>query len=346
MPIIKIIHKKEKNNTMKQFILFFIFLSLISCLMAFTGISWLFIYAHTPAGQYQEKRIHIQPGDNFQQLTYQLNHAKLIKKPMSFRLLGRITGVDTRIQAGEYVLNAAMTPFSVIDMLIQGKVALYKVVIPEGYSIIQIADTLHQLGIVSKTVFIDAATNPSFVRKFGLDATTFEGYLFPDTYYFPKAVSSEKVITTMVNRFSNILTEKWILRTKELNFSIHEIITLASIIEKETGKAEERQLISSVFHNRLKKNMRLESDPTVIYGISDFDGNITKVHLKTKTEYNTYTIKGLPPGPIANPGAKAIEAALYPSDTNYLYFVAKNDGTHQFSEKFKDHNSAVQKYQK
>ena len=161
----------------------------------------------------------------------------------------------------------------------------------------------------------------------------------------PKNILPEDLIGAMVKRFREVFLPEWTLRAKALKMSVHQIITLASIIEKETGAAFERPLISSVFHNRLKKGMRLSSDPTVIYGIRNFNGNLTRKDLETVTPYNTYRIKGLPPGPIANPGIDSIKAALYPAETDYLYFVSKKDATHQFSTNLKDHNRAVRQYQ-
>jgi UPF0755 protein len=149
----------------------------------------------------------------------------------------------------------------------------------------------------------------------------------------------------MVEKFQSVFTPEWEKRAKELGLSIHEIITLASIIEKETASQDERRVISSVFHNRLKKGLRLETDPTVIYGIKNFNGNITRKNLSETTPYNTYIITGLPPGPIASPSYESIKAALYPAETDYLFFVSKNDGTHIFSADFKEHNRAVRKYQ-
>ena len=149
----------------------------------------------------------------------------------------------------------------------------------------------------------------------------------------------------MINRFRSVFTTEWEARAEQLGFTVHQIVILASIIEKETGAPFERPIISSVFHNRLKKKMRLESDPTVIYGIEDFDGNLTRKHLLTRTPYNTYTIKGLPAGPIANPGRLSMEAALHPEKTAYIYFVSKKDSTHHFSTNLKQHNKAVRKYQ-
>jgi UPF0755 protein len=155
----------------------------------------------------------------------------------------------------------------------------------------------------------------------------------------------EQIISAMVNRFRSVFSTEWVERAQELGFTVGQIVTLASIIEKETGAAFERPIISSVFHNRLQKKMRLESDPTVIYGIKNFDGNLTRKHLRTHTPYNTYKIRGLPAGPIANPGRASLEAALYPEKTVFLYFVSKRDTTHYFSTSLKEHNLAVRKYQ-
>jgi UPF0755 protein len=238
-----------------------------------------------------------------------------------------------------------MTPAQILDMLVQGRSILYRLTIPEGYTIKQVAQEIARQGLGTAEEIQKLATDPMVAQSYAIEAQTLEGYLFPDTYYFPKDVEPLKIIAKMVEHFNTQFQPVWEQRAKELNFSVHQIVTLASIIEKETGAPSERPIIASVFHNRLKKKMRLESDPTVIYGIPKFDGNIKRHHLQTRTPYNTYKIKGLPPGPIANPGSASIEAALYPYETNFLFFVAKKDGTHQFSTNIKDHNRAVRKYQ-
>jgi UPF0755 protein len=226
-----------------------------------------------------------------------------------------------------------------------GKVALFRVTIPEGFNIYQIAAHLASHQLASEPAFLEKAADPAFLKEMGIAARTFEGYLFPETYHFPKGVTPEKIISTMVRRFEEVFQPQWRERAAALNMTVHQIVTLASIIEKETGAAFERPLISSVFHNRLERDMRLSSDPTVIYGIRDFNGNLTRQDLERKTPYNTYRIKGLPPGPIANPGAQSLKAALYPAQTGFLYFVSRKDGTHQFSTNLSDHNKAVRKYQ-
>ena len=252
---------------------------------------------------------------------------------------------ETEIKAGEYFLSSAMTPEKILDIIVNGKIYFHRLTVPEGYNLVQIARVVEASGFGTREDFLNIATNTDFVHQQGINAETFEGYLFPDTYLFPKNETHDKIITTMMQRFWSAFKPEWKHRAKSLGLSIHEVITLASIIEKETGVPAERPVISSVFHNRLKRNMRLQSDPTVIYGIEDFDGNITRKDLAHPTPYNTYTIKGLPPGPISNTGAKAIEAALYPADTKFLYFVSRKDRTHQFSTNFKDHNRAVSEYQ-
>ena len=307
----------------------------------------LFIYADIPASTIDnnEKLVIIKPGQGFKSFSKSLQKNGIIKDLYKFNLFAHIKGYDRKIKAGEYILSPSMTPYKILQILVAGKVRLHKITIPEGYNIRQIASITTRAGLCTETEFISSATNSSFVHEEGIDAETFEGYLFPETYYFSKDVSPEKIISAMLKRFRSVFTPTYKEQAKKLGFSIHQAVTLASIIEKETGDPEERSVISSVFHNRLKKKMRIESDPTVIYGIKDFDGNIKKRHLKTSTPYNTYQIFGLPPGPIANPGIKAIEAALFHADTNFLYFVSKKDNTHIFSTNIRDHNKAVRKYQ-
>ena len=292
-----------------------------------------------------EQAVIVQSGQGFKALSTLLYQKGMILHPVKFRLFARIKGYDKRIKAGEYMLSSAMTPKKILETMVDGKVYLHRLTIPEGYNLRQIAQAVESAGLASEADFLKAATDPDLVHAKEIDAQTFEGYLFPDTYYFPRGVTSENIISTMVKRFWSVFKPEWEEQTKTLGLTIPQVITLASIIEKETAVADERPIISSVFHNRLKRNMRLESDPTVIYGIEDYNGNITRKDLESPTRYNTYTMKGLPPGPISNTGVKAIEAALYPADTKFLYFVSRNDRTHHFSTNFKDHNRAVRKYQ-
>ncbi len=328
----------------------FLFIILISAFISFSALSCLFldllVYADKSANADNSKKlVVILPGQNLSTIANYLNYTGIITNPVKFKLLARIKGCDKKIKAGEYLLSSSMPPIKILETIASGRVCLYKITIPEGYNLKQVASIIAKAKLGAKADFLRAATNSFFVYKQGINAETFEGYLFPDTYHFPKDTTPEKIIAAMVKRFRSIFNPEWKKRAKDLNLSIHQVVTLASIIEKETGVSFERPVISSVFHNRLKKRMRLESDPTVIYGLKNFDGNITRKHLAAQSPYNTYTIKGLPHGPIANPGSKAIEAALYPADTDFLYFVSKKDRTHKFSTNIKDHNKAVKKYQ-
>ena len=292
-----------------------------------------------------EKVFSIKPGQSLAVIAQNLKTESIISNKIFFKLFTKYKKAERKLQAGEYILSASKSPEQILEIFLKGKVKLYRITIPEGMNIKEIALLVEKENFCKNEEFIDLCHDKSFIFSLGINAITLEGYLFPDTYFFPKNTDCKTVITTMMERFNTIFTEEWQKQAKTIGFSVHDIVTLASIIEKETGDALERPLISSVFHNRLKKNMRLETDPTVIYGIKNFDGNIKKEHLKIKTPYNTYQIKGLPLGPIANPGAKSLAAALNPVTSDYIFFVSKKDTTHQFSKTIQEHNKAVAKYQ-
>ena len=328
-------------------------LFLIATIICLSGLGAVFLgyyhlmhYATTPAGLLSgETIVTVDRGQSLKRTAQILETHGLINQNFKFRLLARIKGADKRIQAGEYIIASNLSPGDILDKMVSGKVRLYKFTIPEGSNLKQIAEIIDSAGLADRQEFLQLANDTRFIENMGDGAVNLEGYLFPDTYFFPKSVAAERIIESMVARLQSEITDDWKQRASEINLTMHEVITLASIIEKETGAAAERPIISSVFHNRLRKKMRLETDPTVIYGIKDFDGNLTRKHLETKTPYNTYRISGLPPGPIASPGRAAIEAALYPEKTSYLFFVSKKDGTHQFSTNLADHNRAIRKYQ-
>ncbi len=312
----------------------------------FIGYHELRHYARTPAkSTFEPTMITIHSGQPFQSVIRNLHEKEVINDLFKFKLYSRLNKADRDIKAGHYLLSPDMSPQKIIEVLVQGKTYLYRVTLPEGYNLDQTARLLEKNKIIKGSDFLSAAENPGFVKQLGINAGSVEGYLYPDTYFFEKNVSARKIISTMVNQFYRVFDPLWELKSSDLRFSKHEIVTLASIIEKETGLPEERPLISSVFYNRLKKNMRLQSDPTVIYGIEHFDGNLSKKHLQTPTDYNTYTRKGLPPGPIASPGKESLEAALSPPKTPYLFFVSRNDKSHFFSTNYEDHKAAVRKFQ-
>jgi len=306
----------------------------------------LMIWADHPAGNDpREIIVSVPPGRGFGKIAENLHRAGLLDRPFKFRVLARLKGFDKRIKAGEYQLSAIMSPNRLLEILIKGRVRLYRLTIPEGLTLRQVAAMIERKGFGQAGDFYRAATDPDLIKHFGIPANSLEGYLFPDTYYFPRNVTPRQIIAAMVQRFRPVFSPAWRERAKALGFTVHQIVTLASIIEKETGTGAERPVISSVFHNRLKRRMRLEADPTVIYGIRNFNGTLTRKDLETPTLYNTYKINGLPPGPIANPGFGSLKAALYPADTRFIYFVSRKDGTHHFSTNFRDHRRAVRKYQ-
>ena len=325
-----------------------IVLSLIFVGICTSGVLYMHLmaWADRPVGTaVLEKLFTVPPGQGLKQTADALRQDGLVSDALRFTILARLDKKDKLLKAGEYFFSTALTPREILGQMVEGRVHLYRLTIPEGYNLVQIAAAVSAAGLESENNFLDAARNPETAQSLNIEADTLEGYLFPDTYYFPRGLDSATIIATMVKQFRAAFKPAWEQQTTAMGMTVHEVVTLASIIEKETGTPEERPLISSVFHNRLKKGMRLETDPTVIYGIPDFDGNIKRHHLETHTPYNTYKIKGLPPGPIASPGALAIEAALFPAQSDYLYFVSKKDGTHQFSTTMKAHNAAVKKYQ-
>lgn len=287
----------------------------------------------------------VQPGDSFGSTAHRLEARGLVRSEKVFRALARWRGVDTRLHAGEYELSGAMHPERILEKLTTGDVKTYDVVLPEGLTAEQVAQRLEDAGLTDAEAFLAVARDPEVARELGVQGDTLEGYLFPETYRLPRGLEPEAVARVLVDHFHRAW-DRVAARAEALGLSMRECVTLASIIEKETGAPHERPLIAGVFHNRLDRGMRLETDPTVIYGIPHFDGNLRRLHLEDASNpYNTYQITGLPPGPIANPGLDALQAAVAPAETEFLYFVSKNDGTHHFSQSYEEHVNAVNRYQ-
>jgi UPF0755 protein len=222
---------------------------------------------------------------------------------------------------------------------------VHQVTIPEGLAGQQIAELLADRGLVDRDRFVSLLRDRETLGRFGLEGESLEGYLFPDTYRVVKGLNEEAIAQRMVRRFQEMFGPEEQARARELQMTVPEVVTLASLIEREAHVPEERPLISSVFHNRLRRGMPLQSDPTVMYALSRFSGRLTKANLQAPSPYNTYLRQGLPPGPIANPGRASIMAALYPASSRYLYFVSKNDGTHAFSTTLREHDARVRRYQ-
>ncbi len=297
--------------------------------------------AHTSTSIFE-----VTPNKNFRDVAADLEINNFIRNCMAIRLLAKYQKKDTLVMAGEYEFSPSMAPQEILDAMVEGKMVLRTITIKEGATIKDIGPILEEAGVTTVESFFAALNDPKLREELRVPGSSFEGYLFPETYRIQRNTTPQKVIRTLRNQLDSQWPESWNVRLIELQMTRHQLLTLASIIEKESGNAEEQPVVSSVFHNRLKKGMKLQSDPTVIYGIPNFNGNITKIDLQTPTAYNTYVISGLPPGPIANPGLNAIKAALYPAETSYLFFVGNGKGKHIFSETLEQHNQAVNVFQR
>ncbi len=277
--------------------------------------------------------------------TYALLEEKgLLRDRNVLLMIAKLTGTDRKLKAGYYSFSDSGTPLQVFLKLVRGKVIEYTVTVIEGDTIWDVADRLERSGIMERDVFMALNNDRELMDSLDIDAPSLEGYLFPDTYTFPKGYAPHKVVQAMVKRLRSNYTDEMRAQMEKLGFSEREMLAMASIVEKEAAVDFERPIIAAVYHNRLKKKMLLQADPTSIYGIKDFSEGITRYDLKRNTPYNTYVRRGLPPGPIAAPGLKSIVAALYPADVPYLFFVSKNNGEHHFSRTSREHFNAVNYY--
>lgn len=322
------------------------------CGVAFLALAgfgfWLWSYAVTPMPMREESELQvlIPPKTSLAGIARILAENGVIPPGRGFYVLARVSRLSQRLQAGEYRFSPGQTPYQILRALAAGATVRWSVTIPEGSNIYQLADILSRGGWGERELFLELVRDPEIIARHGVRAASLEGYLFPDTYQLVRDQNPREIIALMLERGRQVRQELGDLRDNPLGLTPHEVLTLASIVEKETAAPEERPLIAQVFLNRLRQGMRLQTDPTVIYGLADFNGNLTRKDLQTPTPYNTYLVNGLPPGPIANPGRAAIVAVLHPAPAPYLYFVSKNDGTHYFSNDLAEHNRAVLKYQK
>ena len=311
----------------------------------------VFAFAPFQANSKESAIIEIHRGLSPNEVTKSLASKGIISSGRNFLWLGRLTRQWGHIKAGEYQISSAMSPMQIFSRLSSGISVAYPVTIREGENLYEIGQSLAEKKLVnSADEFIQLCFDQPFITSFqnfkDNPPRSLEGFLFPDTYYFSRKIHKEEIARQMVHHFFDYWTASQTARAKTLGLTVSAVVTLASMIEKETGASEERPLISSVFYNRLEKKMRLQSDPTTIYGIwQKYRGNLQKADLFEKNEYNTYQIPALPIGPIANPGREALQAALYPSKSPFLYFVSHNDGTHEFTSTYQDHLAAVRKFQ-
>jgi len=294
--------------------------------------------------------INIPEGTSFKKVSAILSEKSIIRKSIRFTLLAKLKNAEHQIKTGEYCMALPLTPLEVLDKLTRGDVVTYSVTIPEGKTIFDIAKIMEASGLGSTAGTLEKMRDPEFIKSTGIEEESLEGFLFPDTYHFSRDTVPEMILRRMVVKYKNVVNKEIVKQAEKTGLSIEDVIILASLVEKETARNFEKPLIAAVFLNRLKKGMRLECDPTVIYGVKLEDPNFSKrlrtKHLRKETPYNTYQIFGLPKGPICNPGLGSIKAVLNPEKTDYLYFVSKNNGTHQFSKTLREHNKAVNKYQK
>ncbi len=328
---------------MKKILFFIVFLVIVAVSVKVS----LHLYLNQNVGLNSPIIVTIKKGTSLTRVARMLSRERVIKFPKIFVKVGQLYGYGQSIKYGEYELNPNLTYHDVLDKIVSGDTYKYEVTFVEGDHMYKYATQLEEMGLTTKEKFFKVVKNKDLIKKWlGEDLSSFEGYLFPETYHFSKVDGAKTIVKTMVFKFLD--------EVKNINFSSssltrHELVTLASIVEKETGAPFERPLISSVFHNRIAKKMKLQTDPTIIYGILDKTGvevrNIRKKDIMTPSLYNTYVIKGLPPGPIGNPGIESIRAAMNPAKSEYLFFVSQNDGTHVFTSTYKDHSKAVRKFQ-
>jgi len=311
-----------------------------------TLLGWYLLLLYLPSGRVtQVYGLTVPRGAGFASVANELKQAGMIRSSVHLRLVARLRGLDLRMQAGDYRISAAMLPAEILGKLANGQTDACKFTLPEGYSIYQAAELLEKQGIFDSERFLTACADQELLVKLGINGKTVEGYLYPGTYPVGFSMDEAGLITEMVREFRHRIGSLK-ARLDGSGRSLEQILILASMIEREAVSAEEKPLIASVFLNRLRIGMPLQSDPTAIYGVRVFGGTVTKQDLQRNSPYNTYRIKGLPPGPIGNPGFDSLLAVLHPAKTDYLYFVARMNGTHQFSRTLTEHNQGVVRFLK
>lgn len=328
----------------------FIAMIILLAAIAAAGVGGAIYFGATSWTSPAAVEVDIPSGTTVRQIADQLVAAGVIRQPRLFALIARIKGDEGKLRAGTYAFPAGTTMFRALRMLERGDVVQFPFTAIEGWTIKEMAAALKgQRYLANEAVpdeFSRLASDPAFITTLGFQGiASLEGYLFPDTYFVTRPLTAEALIKRMVARFREVWGALGGAAASPSGMTEQQLVTLASIVEKETGAADERPIVASVFFNRLRAGVPLQSDPTIIYGLPHFDGNIRKVDITNPHPYNTYVHPGLPPGPICNPGKASLEAVLHPAQTDYLYFVSKNDGTHAFSKTLDEHMVAVRQYQ-
>ncbi len=321
----------------------FLAVLLVPCVLIAVFAVWLGIYAKTPieSGKAATVLVDIPTGTSFVQVTEMLSNAGLVKNKPLFYSLAAVKRAARSIRAGEYEFSTSLSPLDLVNKLIRGEIKYYRVTIHEDYSLKEVAARLKEYKLIDEEAFFELAYDKVFLSFVGIQGPSVEGYLFPDTYFLTRTMSTRQILRTMVDRFWNKITPEMVNLAAEKGLNTHQFVTFASLVGKETGYSAEKPLIAAVFYNRLKKKMSLQSDPTAVYDLKDFNGIVLRSHYRRESPYNTYIIRGLPPGPISNPGLDSFRAVLKPADVNHLYFVSQKDGTHFFSATLDEHNIAT-----
>lgn len=317
------------------------------CILTIATLVAVFAFVPHQSEQPFPKTLIIRSGEGLSAIAQKLEQEDLIQSRFFFKWFSIALGNLTTYKKGEYLIEDRVSVMELVKLLEEGRSILVSVTFPEGLRMTEMFTILEESGFQDRQTFQSLSRSREFIASIDqrLSLGSLEGFLFPETYTFAKNTQAGTILKTMVSTFWDRIPDNYDQLAQSVGLSFYEAVTLASIIEKETSVASERKLISSVFHNRLKRNMRLQTDPTVIYGIENFDGNLTRKQLRTPSPYNTYINEGLPPTPIANPGFDSLLAAVQPAESDYIFFVAKGDGTHEFTTNYKDHSRAVYKYQ-
>jgi len=329
---------------------FFIWLFVLLLVAGAAGLAWLYTGIHTPYKGFTaaEQFVEIPPGSSNHAIANRLIDAGVVRDHLTFRAAIELAGEGRKLKAGEYRFDRAMTPAEVIDKIARGDVYVIPITFPEGMNIAEMSKLFEAHGFGPAASFVEAARDVKPIHELDPAATDLEGYLFPATYALPRKADAQKLVRQMVAQFLRALTPEMRAELAARHEMVRTAVTLASIVEKETARADERPIVAAVYENRLRLGMLLQCDPTVIYALQrrgHYDGNIHKADLQIDSPYNTYRFPGLPPGPIASPGRASLAAAVSPADDDSLYFVSRNDGSHEFAKTLADHNRNVQKYQ-
>ena len=318
----------------------------VLAVLAAAFLSVFLLFDTYPIGRWEGKLVLVPKGSPLPEVVRIFREGGILPHPFVFRALVQLTFSGRQLHYGEYAFPTPPSAFGAWRKLLRGDVIKYEVTVPPGANLYDVAKLLEEKNLAKAEAFLAAATSPAVLGRLDIPGESAEGYLFPDSYVLVKPVTPGEILEFMVRQFRRKIPPDAEKRAKEAGLSLHQVVTIASIIEKETGLEEEMPLVSAVIRRRLALGMPLQMDPTVIYGVKRFDGTVTRKDLRTAGPYNTYLNRGLPPGPIANPGLAALAAALSPSKEDYLYFVSRNDGSHTFSRTLTEHNQAVEEYRR